>query len=459
MPYVAVDPSTGEEIHRIPSTSLDDARVAAARAAQESDGWWSSGFDARAEVLRALARTLRERSEPLARRMAREMGKPIAEGRSEVEKCAWVCEYYAEHARDFLAPRSAETEAVRSGWVHRPLGVVLAIMPWNFPLWQFFRFAAPTLMAGNGALLKHASNVPGCAADIASLVDEAGFPPGLVSVLFLDSSEVGDLIDDPHVHAVTLTGSVPAGRAVAERAGRALKKTVLELGGSDPSVVLSDADLDFAAAESVRSRMINNGQSCIAAKRFVVVDALHDAFVDRVVDAMASRVVGLPLDESTELGPMARVELRDELHEQVEASVSQGAVIRLGGTVPDRPGAWYPATVLTDVGPGMPAYDDELFGPVAAVIRARDDDEAVRIANDTAFGLGAAVYTNDLDRGEALAADRLRAGACFVNGLVRSDPRLPFGGVGVSGYGRELSPLGIREFVNAKTVWVGRPDS
>lgn len=458
MPYIAVDPSTGTELHRVPSTTLAEARLAAAGAAAVAPEWWRAGFDARGGRLRALAEALRSRSEPLARRMAVEMGKPLAEGRSEVEKCAWVCEYYAEHAAGFLAPQEVETEAVQSGWVYRPLGVVLAVMPWNFPLWQFFRFAAPALMAGNGALLKHASNVPGCAADIRSLLEEAGFPDGLVSVVFLDSSEVGDLIDDRHVHAVTLTGSVPAGRAVAERAGRALKKAVMELGGSDPSVILSDADLDFAAAESVRSRLINNGQSCIASKRFIVVDELHDRFVEAVVARMAEVTMGPPLDESTDLGPMAKVELRDELHDQVVRSVDAGARLRLGGEVPDRAGAWYPATVLTDVGPGMPAADEELFGPVAAVIRAKDDDDALRIANDTPFGLGAAVYTADPARGERIAADQLEAGACFVNGMVRSDPRLPFGGIGISGYGRELSPLGIREFVNAKTVWVGRSD-
>lgn len=457
MAYRTIDPSTGEELQRFPSTTLAEARLAAARAATVAPEWWAAGFETRAERLRALAAALRARVEPLARRMAVEMGKPIREGRAEVEKCAWVCEYYATHAERFLAPVAVETDAVRSGWVHRPLGVVLAIMPWNFPLWQFFRFAAPALMAGNGVLLKHASNVPGCASDIRDLLAKAGLPEGLAAVLFLDTDAVGELIEDRHLHAVTLTGSVGAGRAVAARAGAALKKTVMELGGSDASVVLSDADLDFAAAESVRSRLINNGQSCIAAKRFVVVDALHDAFVERVAAEMSRVVMGPPLDEATTLGPMARVELRDELHGQVEASVAQGARLRMGGVVPDRSGAWYPATLLTEVGPGMPAYTDELFGPVAAVIRARDDDDALRIANDTDFGLGGAIYTRDLERGERLAADHLNVGAAFVNGLVRSDPRLPFGGIGISGYGRELSPLGIREFVNAKTVWVDRP--
>lgn len=453
----SINPTTGEVFDRFAVHTATQVEGFLAQTDAARRAWAATTFDDRAAVLRRAAKRLRSRVDELAASMADEMGKPLADGRAEVEKCAWVCEYYAEHAERFLAPQSAATEAVRSGWVYRPLGVVLAVMPWNFPLWQFFRFAAPALMAGNGVLLKHASSVPGCAADIQSLLDEADLPDGLASVLFLESSDVGDLIDDRHVNAVTLTGSVPAGRSVAERAGRALKKTVMELGGSDASVVLSDADLDFAAAESVRSRLINNGQSCIAAKRFVVVDELHDAFVERVLDEFAQVVMGSPLDDDTTLGPMAREELRDELHDQVRKSVEAGAKVRVGGDVPDRPGAWYPATLLTEVGPGMPAYEEELFGPVAAVIRARDDDDALRIANDTDFGLGGAIYTADLARGERLAADRLHAGACFVNGLVRSDPRLPFGGIGISGYGRELSPLGIREFVNAKTVWVGEP--
>jgi succinate-semialdehyde dehydrogenase/glutarate-semialdehyde dehydrogenase len=454
MPHVAVDPSTGRELYRVASTSLDEARLAAAGAHAAHRPWWEAGFSVRAARLHAVARALRARREDLARRMATEMGKPITEGLGEVEKCAWVCEYYAEHAEDFLSDQAADTAALRSGWVHRPLGVVLGIMPWNFPLWQVFRFAAPTLMAGNGVLIKHAPSVPGCAGDIQDLFDAAGLPPGLVATLFVDVDDIDPLIHDRNVSAVTLTGSVRAGRAVAASAGAALKKTVLELGGSDASVILSDAVVPSAAAECVRSRMLNAGQSCIAAKRFVVVDELHDAFVDAVLADMRTRRFGDPTAPDTGLGPLARADLRDTLHDQVERSVAAGARLRLGGEVPDRPGAWYPPTVLTDVGPGMPAYDEELFGPVASVIRAADDDHAIRIANDTAFGLGAAVYTTDIDRGEAIARDRLHAGACFVNGMVRSDPRLPFGGVGISGYGRELSPLGIREFVNAKTVWV-----
>lgn len=457
MTLKAINPATEAVIAEYPAQSDAEIekRLTAARAAAAT--WRAIDPDQRATRLRRLAALLREQSAALSELMTREMGKPIASAEAEVSKSAACCDYFADNAAMMLAPQHRAVQADESYVRFDPLGVVLAIMPWNFPLWQFFRFAAPALMAGNGVLLKHASNVPGCASDIRDLLAEAGLPEGLAAVLFLDTDAVGELIEDRHLHAVTLTGSVGAGRAVAARAGAALKKTVMELGGSDASVVLSDADLDFAAAESVRSRLINNGQSCIAAKRFVVVDALHDAFVERVAAEMSKVVMGPPLDEATTLGPMARVELRDELHDQVEASVAQGARLRMGGVVPDRPGAWYPATLLTEVGPGMPAYTDELFGPVAAVIRARDDDDALRIANDTDFGLGGAIYTRDLERGERLAADHLNVGAAFVNGLVRSDPRLPFGGIGISGYGRELSPLGIREFVNVKTVWVDRP--
>lgn len=458
MPHIAINPASGEVLHQQRTTSLEEARAATAAAHEAQRLWRTLDFDQRARPLRALAEALTSRRDALAHRMAEEMGKPLAEGRAEVDKCAWVCSYYADHGAGFLAPVTAEVENARAGWVYRPLGVVLGIMPWNFPLWQFFRFAAPTLMAGNAVVLKHAPSVPGCALDIAALVRDAGFPPALVATLFLEVDDVGPLIDDAHVHAVTLTGSVRAGRAVAARAGRALKKTVLELGGSDASVILEDADVVHAARECVASRMLNNGQSCIAAKRLIVVDARHDDFVARVRSGLTDFAMDDPLDPTTRLGPLAREDLRDQLHGQVAASVEAGARCELGGVVPDRAGAWYPATLLTEVGPGMPAYEEELFGPVAVILRARDDEDALRIANDTAYGLGAAVYTSDPTRGAAIAADHLEAGACFVNGMVRSDPRLPFGGIGISGYGRELSPLGIREFVNAKTVWVATDD-
>jgi succinate-semialdehyde dehydrogenase/glutarate-semialdehyde dehydrogenase len=387
--------------------------------------------------------------------MAEEMGKPVRDGRAEAEKCACVCEYFAEHAELFLADEPVETDASASFVAFRPLGVVLAVMPWNFPFWQVFRFAAPGLMAGNAGLLKHASNVPGCALAIEEVFREAGFPKGLFRALLVGSERVEELIEHPLVRAVTLTGSGPAGRAVAGAAGRNLKKTVLELGGSDPYVILADADLEAAVETCVKSRLINSGQSCIAAKRFVVVEPVREAFERGFVERMARAIIGDPMDEATDVGPQARTDLRDDLQRQVEETIALGARLLLGGQVPDREGAWYPPTVLTDVKPGSPGYEEELFGPVASIIPVADEAEAIQVANDTSFGLGAAVFTRDLERGRRIAAEELEAGACFVNGLVRSDPRLPFGGIKESGYGRELSAFGIREFVNVKSVWVG----
>jgi succinate-semialdehyde dehydrogenase/glutarate-semialdehyde dehydrogenase len=404
--------------------------------------------------MKAVGALLRERSREIARLIAVEMGKPVRDGALEAEKCAFACDYFADYAEEFLAPVEVETDASHSFWTYQPLGVVLAIMPWNFPFWQVFRFIAPSLMAGNGGVLKHASNVPGCAMMIEELMRDAGFPEDLFRTLLVGTGAVPGIIADPRVSAVTLTGSVGAGRAVAKTAGEHIKKTVLELGGSDPYVVLADADLDVAADTCAKSRLINSGQSCISAKRFVVVKRVQDEFLKRFVARMSSARMGDPLDEKTELGPLAREDLRNELHEQVTKSVAMGARLVLGGEIQERAGAWYPPTVLVDVRPGMPAYDEELFGPVAAVIDAEDEHDAIRIANDSSFGLGAAVFTKDVARGERIASERLDAGNCFVNGLVKSDPRLPFGGIKESGYGRELSPFGIREFVNVKTVWV-----
>jgi succinate-semialdehyde dehydrogenase/glutarate-semialdehyde dehydrogenase len=385
------------------------------------------------------------------------MGKPVAQGRAEAEKCAWTCDYFAERAASMLAPEEAPSDASRSYVAFQPLGVVLAVMPWNFPFWQVFRFAAPALMAGNACVLKHASNVSGCSLAIESIFLEAGAPEGLFTSLLVPASAVDPIIAMPQIRAVTLTGSAPAGRSVTAAAGRALKKTVLELGGSDPYVVLEDADLELAATTCAASRLINAGQSCIAAKRFIVVEAVREAFTERFVAAMRAKRWGNPLAEgpdAPDLGPMARVDLRKELHDQVRGSIDRGARLLLGGDIPAGPGAFYPPTVLDQVRRGMPVYDEETFGPVAAVIAARDEADAIRLANDTPFGLGAAVFTRDLARGERIAATEFEAGACFVNGLVRSDPRLPFGGVKESGYGRELAAFGIREFVNVKTVWI-----
>jgi succinate-semialdehyde dehydrogenase/glutarate-semialdehyde dehydrogenase len=454
MSFTAIDPATGEVLssHSFIPTRDAVARVERAHAAHLA--WRETSFAHRRECLEILGGLLRERKEEYGRLMASEMGKPFAQAVAEAEKCAWVADYYAGHAEAFLAPVPVETDASRSYWTYRPLGVVLGIMPWNSPFWQVVRFATPTLAAGNAALLKHAPSVPGCALALEKLYRDAGFPADLFRNLFVDTDVVGELIDHPFVRAVSLTGSVRAGRSVAARAGAAIKKCVLELGGSDPSVVLADADLDATVRACVLGRLLNAGQSCIAAKRFVVVEEVRAAFERKLLAHMGAAVMGDPMDPDTVIGPMARLDLRDALHDQVVKSVAAGATLSLGGQVPDRPGAWYPPTVLTGVRPGMPAYEEEFFGPVASVLPAKDIADAVRIANDTRFGLGASVYTRDSALGESIAAELLDAGNCFVNGIVKSDPRLPFGGIKESGYGRELSPLGILEFTNVKTVWV-----
>ncbi len=454
MEFVSIDPATAEELARFEAHDAQATEHAVAAAHDAHLEWRFAPFPERARLLRAVGRILRERTDAYAAHMTREMGKPVTQALAEVEKCARLCDYYAEHAEAQLAPVQADTDASKSYWTYRPLGVVLGIMPWNFPFWQVIRFAAPTLTAGNAVLLKHAPSVPQCALALQTLFRDAGYPTGLFGNLFLDVDATGDLIDDPRVRAVSLTGSVRAGKAVATRAGAAIKTCVLELGGSDPSLVLEDADLELAAESCVLGRMNNTGQSCIAAKRFVVVDAVRDDFEKKVLEQLEGWTMGDPSDSETRLGPMARVDLRDTLHDQVRRSVDAGARLVHGGEVPDRPGAWYPATLLADVRPEMPAYSEELFGPVGCILSAADELEAIRIANDTSFGLGASVYTADVQRGERIAADLLDAGNAFVNGVVKSDPHLPFGGTKESGYGRELSPLGIREFTNAKTVWV-----
>jgi succinate-semialdehyde dehydrogenase/glutarate-semialdehyde dehydrogenase len=450
----SINPADGRLIRDYPEATQAEVESALAAAADAFEPWRRTSFDERAAILRRAAALLRERREGLARLMALEMGKPVTQGRAETDKCAGVCDYYAEHAARQLAPEPAATEARASYVAFEPLGAVLAVMPWNFPLWQVFRFAAPALMAGNVGLLKHASNVTGCALAIEEILHAAGVPRAALRTLLVPSSRVAALIESPHVAAVTLTGSTPAGRAVAAKAGACLKKSVLELGGSDPYVVLEDADLDAAAETCAASRLINGGQSCIAAKRFVVVEPVRREFEERLVERMRARSLGDPLEEATAVGPQARADLRDELQRQVDASVALGARVRLGCVVPAGPGAFYPPSVLSDVTPGMPAFDEELFGPVAAVVAAKDEKDAIRLANQTVFGLGAAVFTRDLARGERIARHELQAGSCFVNAFVRSDPRLPFGGIRESGYGRELGAFGIREFVNVKTVYV-----
>ncbi len=454
MNFIAVNPATGETIAEYPDASPEEvqARIEGAVTAQLE--WREAPIAERAHLLTTLGDLLRARKDEYGALMAIEMGKPISQGAAEAEKCGWVCDYYAAHAESFLEPVAVETDATSSYWTHRPLGILLGIMPWNFPFWQVIRFAVPALTAGNGALLKHAPSVPGCALALEKLFRDAGYPPGLFANLFIDIEATGNVIDDRRVRAVSLTGSVRAGRSVAARAGAAIKKCVLELGGSDPSLVLEDADLDAAAASCALGRFFNTGQSCVAAKRFVVVEAVREAFEEKLLAAMSDWTLGDPMDPDTSLGPLAREDLRDALHDQVRRSVAAGARLVIGGQVPDRPGAWYPPTVLADVGPGTAAYTEELFGPVASIVPVADEAAAIRVANDTAYGLGASVYTADSARGERIASELLDAGNCFVNGIVKSDPRLPFGGTKDSGYGRELSPLGILEFTNPKTVWV-----
>ncbi len=454
MTLQSINPATGAEIQAYDEMTPDRVDKIVDQAHATFQAWRTTAMTERSEPLRCAAQILRDRVGEFAGLMTSEMGKPIHEARAEVEKSAWVCDFYADGAPRFLAPQAIETGATKSSVIFEPLGVVLAVMPWNFPFWQVFRFAAPGLMAGNAGVLKHSSNVSGCALAIEGIFREAGFPEGLFRTLLIGSGQVARVIENPKVQAVTLTGSTPAGRAVASKAGEQIKKTVLELGGSDPYVLLEDADLDIAVPNCVTGRMINGGQSCIAAKRFVVPRSLVAEFERRVVERMEAIQMGDPALDETQLGPQARAELRDELHQQVLASIEKGAKCLTGGTVPDRPGAYYPATVLTDVAPGMPAYDDELFGPVAAIIPVDSEQEAIRVANDTVFGLGAAIFSRDVERAEKIAAHELEAGSCFVNAFVRSDPRLPFGGIKESGYGRELSGFGIREFVNIKTIYV-----
>lgn len=456
MTHVSINPATGETVARYDDHDLDGAAATVRRVAAAQQDWRRSAPSERAAGLVSLAAALRERRDELARLMALEMGKPLGDGRGEVDKCAWVCEHYAEHGAALLAdePLPGDGQGAQAWTVFEPLGVVLAIMPWNFPLWQVFRFLAPAVAAGNAGVLKHAPSVSGCAAAIEDLLGASDLPDDLLRHVRLEPEVVAELMALPEVAAVTLTGSTRAGRAVAARAGGLLKPQVLELGGSDPYVVLADADLDLAVEACVTSRLVNNGQSCVAAKRFLVESAVYPAFEERFVAAMAERRFGDPLREDTRLGPLARADLRETLHDQVQRSLAAGARLLLGGEVPEGPGAFYPPTVLAGVRPGQPAHDEELFGPVAALVEVADADEALALANRSSFGLGAAVFTRDQERGRRLAASELQAGCCFVNGFVRSDPRWPFGGIKDSGYGRELGLYGPREFMNAKTVVV-----
>jgi succinate-semialdehyde dehydrogenase/glutarate-semialdehyde dehydrogenase len=451
----SINPFNGETLEQLDATTVAGVETALAAAEVAATSWAERPFKERATLLGSVAGLLRERRSDLARTITREMGKLIGEAEAEIEKCALVCDYYAERAFDdgFLADEIIGSDASRSLVAFQPLGPLLAVMPWNFPVWQVFRCAAPALAAGNTLLLKHASNVPRCALTIAELWNDAGAPEGVFQTLLIEAERAEQLVADPRIRAVSLTGSERAGSRVAAVAGEHLKKAVLELGGSDAFVVLDDADLDQTASVAAKSRFMNAGQSCIAAKRFILVDAVADAFIERFRAAAEALTPGDPLDTDTTLAPLARRDIRETLHEQVEQSVHAGARLLCGGEPLDRPGWFYAPTLLDGVAPGMPGYEQELFGPVAAIIRARDEADALRIANDSRFGLDGSVWTADTARGEAFAR-RMACGAAFVNGLVKSDPRLPFGGIKTSGHGRELGALGIREFVNAKTLWI-----
>ncbi|MGQ0658980.1 MAG: NAD-dependent succinate-semialdehyde dehydrogenase [Chromatiales bacterium] len=453
MQFESINPATDERIRSFPVLTNAEIDTALAETHAAHARWAATSFDRRAALMRRAAAVLRERREEFARIITLEMGKLIKEARAEVEKCAAACDYYAENSARFLADEIVETDAGRSYVAYQPLGTVLAIMPWNFPFWQVFRFAAPALMAGNCGVLKHAANVPQCALAIESVFIAAGFPSGVFRTLLISSEQVAKVLDDARVHAVTITGSEYAGRKVAERAGVNLKKSVLELGGSDAFIVLEDADLELTVSNAVASRFLNAGQSCIAAKRFIVVDDIAEKFLERFKSGVEALKPGDPLDENTTLAPLARRDLRDELHQQVTQSVREGAVAMAGCEPLDGPGAFYRASILDRCTPAVRVFNEELFGPVATVIRVRDEPEAVAVANSSRYGLGGSVWTRDTARGERVARE-LQCGLSFVNGMVKSDPRLPFGGVKASGYGRECSHHGIREFVNAKTVWI-----
>ena len=453
MALESINPATGELIETFLEMTPEQTAGVINDTAVAFTGWRQTTFAERSRLVHKAAEILRLNADKYARNMALEMGKPIVEGRAEVEKCATVCEFYAENAEAFLSNEPAPSDASKSYAAFRPLGAVLAVMPWNFPFWQVFRFAAPALMAGNVGLLKHSSNVPRSALQIEEVFIEAGFPANVFRTLMIGSGQVNAVIEHPEVKAVTLTGSDIAGRKVAAKAGEMLKKTVLELGGSDPFIVLADADLDEATTVAVKARCINSGQSCIAAKRFIIVDAVYDEFLKKFSEKMAGLVVGDPLDEATQVGPQAREDLMLELHAQVIDSAKLGATVVLGGEPMPGKGCFYPPTILADLEPGMPGYEQETFGPVASVFKVTDAEEALAVANGSEFGLGGSVWTQNIELGEEIAS-RVEAGAVFVNGMVKSDPRLPFGGVKLSGYGRELSHYGIKEFVNIQTVWI-----
>ena len=448
-----INPATGEKIAEYNRLSIMEAKEKIIQSRNTFATWKQKTYEERAVFMHKVADILEENKEEYAQLATKEMGKTIVQSRKEIEKCAWICRYYSDKTKDILANEIVKTEATKSYVTFQPIGVVLAVMPWNFPFYQVIRFAVPAIMAGNVGVLKHASNVQGCAFAIEDAFLKAGFPKGAFPNLNIDSKMIKDIIEDKNIAAITLTGSDAAGRSIASIAGQNLKKTVMELGGSDAYIILDDVDLEEATDLATLGRLQNNGQTCIAAKRFIVHDAIYDSFLALFTKKMKAAKMGDPTSEDSYYGPMARLDLRDELHAQVEKTIKQGGRLVLGGVIPEGRGAYYPASILVDVKPGMEAFDNEQFGPVASVIRAKDDNHAVELANNSQFGLGSGVFTKNRERGENLAL-QLEAGSSFVNKLVVSDPRLPFGGVKNSGYGRELAAYGIREFVNTKTIWI-----
>ena len=453
MALVSINPATGKEIQSYPQHSSIEVKYILDQSVVAQQQWKNTSLELRNSCLEQLAGILRDRAKEYSILMAEEMGKPVSQGLGEVEKCASLCEYYKEEAFGFLADKSVEIAGQKSIISIQPMGLILGVMPWNFPFWQVFRFAIPTITAGNGAILKHASNVQGCAFAIEKSFKDSGFPENIFRNIVVPGREMEEVIKHPAIAAITLTGSTPAGKSIAMTAGSVLKKTVLELGGSDPYIILEDANVDLAVDACISGRILNTGQSCIAAKRLIVTENLYDTFLSKLEDKLSDKIMGDPKDD-VDIGPMVSIEARDEVHDQVCRSVEAGAKLKLGGIIPKEVGAFYPITLLSEVEPGMTAFDEEIFGPVFTVIKARDEANAIELGNQTEFGLGSAVFTSDLEKGESIAKTQLNVGACFVNDFVKSDPRLPFGGIKESGYGRELSIYGIMEFVNVKTIVV-----
>ena len=453
MSLISINPATSEEIKIYPEYSLDEIDNILSKAINAQKKWSLLELDFRLECISIISGILKDRKREYASIMANEMGKPIAQAKAEVDKCAWLCDYYRQYAPEFLSDKLIETEYYKSMVTIQPIGLILGIMPWNFPFWQVFRFAIPVLITGNGAILKHASNVQGCAFAIESLFLEAGFPDNIFRNISISGKNVKNVIKNKLISAVSITGSTPAGSSVAQTAGKYLKKTVLELGGSDPYIILDDANLDNSIQASINGRILNTGQSCISAKRLIVTKSLYHDFLKKLKMQLSKMIMGDPMD-NVDIGPMVSISARDEVHDQVIRSIDSGAILELGGEIPDLEGCFYPVTLLSNVRPGMPAFDEEIFGPVFSLTMAEDEEDAIILGNNTQFGLGAAIFTENIKRAEEIAKSSLNAGLCFVNDFVKSDPRLPFGGVKESGYGRELSSYGLMEFVNVKTVVV-----